>query len=109
MTRRRKLSDNDIAELRRERAEGALIRALSDKYGISYGHVSKVVTGMLYPHHGGAITKAINLDHCRRGHTYTEENSYFRIRSDRRGYRQRVCRVCMKQGRKERDNDKPDL
>lgn len=45
---KRKLSNEQVAELRRKRKEGALLKHLVAEYGISKGNVSDIVNGKLY-------------------------------------------------------------
>lgn len=97
MTRRRDITDEQVVALRIERQQGALIKTLAKKYGITSGHVSKIVTGTYYEHLGGPRTRATHQDHCRRGHVYTDET--LRIAPRRNGGHIRICVTCRKERR----------
>jgi acetyl-CoA acetyltransferase len=50
-----KLTDGAVARLRAEHAAGATLEALAQRYGLSPGHVRRIVTGKVRSH-GQALT-----------------------------------------------------
>lgn len=94
MTRRRDVTDTQVLTMRQERARGSILKKLAKQYGISVGHVSKIVTGDYYPHLPGPRTKLRNGDTCMAGHPWTEESTYTYPKPN--GGTRRACRTCRK-------------
>lgn len=57
MPRSKVLSPAKAAQLREDRAAGAALRVLADKYGVSIGTACNVARGASYPTAGGPITR----------------------------------------------------
>lgn len=81
------MRDQDVIEMRWERHRGSRLKELAKKYGVSEGHVSRIVRGEFRPNLGGPIAGSRIKDHCLRGHEYTPENTVTK-------HGRRNCRRC---------------
>lgn len=77
--------------------------------GLTIDHLCRV-RACVNPDHMEAVTTRVNTlrsptavtavnsrkTHCRRGHPYTPENTWLRVRNDGHGKTERWCRECMR-------------
>jgi hypothetical protein len=57
LTRRTKLTPEDVVAIRVARAEGLGVYALAAEWGVTPNHVSRICTGGVWPDLGGPITR----------------------------------------------------
>jgi len=83
------MNEASVVEIRLARHQGALLRELSEKYGVTMGHISRIAAGEMYPTYGGPLTQDHykSQTHCLRGHEYTSENIVIK-------HGRRNCRRC---------------